>query len=987
MKQFYAVCAVAPLAFALPLVVAAQGTPAATVIAGTFYPTAAVPTLAAPAPQAVPKLPSTARTNATWNALASMTTARGQHATVAVNDRLYAWGGYVSIGNTASEVKNLEIYNIATNAWSAGASYPIACRGHAAAAGANGLLYSFSGVSGSSVPNCYQYNPATNAWTAIANIPTKVWEATATTAANGKIYVIGGEANDNAFISQAVQIYDPALNTWTTGANMPTSRRGATAILDANGNIHIIGGSDVGVVATHEVYNPTTNTWTTAAALPFALNQSSGALGSDGKLYVVGGKVNLTNNQGPFYNTVYVYDTGTNTWSTGPSLPIPISENKVVASGGQLYQLGGSNGTQQAGLYALAPGNVYTWTGATSTDWLVGTNWSGGVVPTATDNVSIPAGLTRYPVVSTTATAQDATLNSGAQLTLANGGTLTLTGNFANNGTFTATGDATLALGGSTSQTLGGSATTRLRNLMVGTAGATLVGTTELTRLLTLVGNLATNNQRFVVASTDAGSGMVYNKGGVVTGRTAVQRYIDPATNAGFGYRHFAPSVSGATLDALRMVPVLAGATSPGPLQINPAYNTAAQPSTVTPFPTVFAYDETRITTASFDQGLLSPTVAIQPLTAGQGLIINEPGGNAFEVSGLTLITGALTRGGLTRTNAANGGWQLLGNPYPAPIDWGRVARTNVDAAAYVYRSTGQYTGGYLPYVNGVGTSLLPMGQAFFVRVSSVGSAGAVAFTDAARETTYTSPTYSRTTAETRPLLQLSLQRQGTTGAANQGNLYVYEQAGATVGFDAEFDAYQVQLNSGSQPSIYQQAGTEALAIQGLPAGTTPRDLPLGVNAPVAGTYAFTPTQLLNFPATEPVWLEDKLIGGPWYNLRLGAYTATLTQGLSTTRFVLHLHTTQPLATTAPGAWAGELQLYPNPATDAPVLVVASGVPAASAELVLLNSVGQRVWQRTAAVAGQELRTTVPVAGLARGIYTLQVRSAGGVLTRKLVLR
>jgi len=987
MKQFYAVCAVAPLALAFPLLVAAQRTPAATVIAGTFYPTAAVPTLPAPAPQAAPKLPSTARTTATWNALASMTTARGQHATVALNNRLYAWGGYVSIGNVASEFKTLEIYNIGTNSWSTGASYPIACRGHAAAAGANGLLYSFSGVSGSSVASCYQYNPATNVWTAIASIPINVWEATATTAANGKIYVIGGEANDNAFISQGVQIYDPALNTWTTGANMSAGRRGATAILDASGNIHIIGGSNLGVVATHEVYNPTTNTWRTAAALPFALNQSSGALGSDGKLYVVGGKVNLTNNQGPFYDTVYVYDTGTDTWSTGPSLPITISENKVLASGGQLYQLGGSNGTQQAGLYTLAPGNTYTWTGATSTDWLVGTNWSGGVVPTAIDNVSIPAGLTRYPVVSTTATAQDATLSSGAQLTVADGGTLTLTGNFANNGTFTATGNATLALSGTTSQTLGGSATTRLRNLTVGGAGATLAGTTELTRLLTLVGNLATNNQRFVVVSTDAGSGMVYNKGGVVNGRTAVQRYIDPASNAGFGYRHFAPAVSGATLDALRMVPVLAGATSPGPLQINAAYNTAAQPSTVTPFPTVFAYDETRVATASFDQGLLSPTIATQPLTAGQGLIINEPGGNAFELSGPTLITGALTRGGLTRTNAANGGWQLLGNPYPAPIDWSRVARTNVDAAAYVYRSTGQYTGGYLPSVNGVGTSLLPMGQGFFVRVSGAGSTGSVAFTDAARETTYTSPTYNRTTAETRPLLQLSLQRQGTTGAASQGTMYVYEQAGATVGFDSEFDAYQVQLNSGTQPSLYQQVGTEALAIQGLPAGSTPRDLPLGVNAPVAGTYVFTPTQLLNFPATEPVWLEDKLTGGAWYNLRLGAYTATLAQGLSTTRFVLHLHTTQPLATTAASAWAGELQLYPNPATDAPVLVVASGVPAASAELVLLNSLGQRVWQHTAAVARQELRTAMPVAGLARGVYTLQVRSAGSVLTRKLVLR
>jgi hypothetical protein len=275
------------------------------------------------------------------------------------------------------------------------------------------------------------------------------------------------------------------------------------------------------------------------------------------------------------------------------------------------------------------------------------------------------------------------------------------------------------------------------------------------------------------------------------------------------------------------------------------------------------------------------------------------------------------------------------------------------------------------------------MGQAFFVRVSAVGASSSVSFSNAAHLTTYNDLTCSRATADTRPLLQLQLQRAGQS-SAGQDDFYVYEQAGATAGFDSGFDALKVQLNGGTQPSIYQQAGGDARAIQRLPAGNVARAL--GVNAPVAGIYEFVPAQLLNFATGETAWLEDKR-SGTWHNLSLSGYQAQLGQGLSTTRFVLHLHAARPLASAPAAVWAGEVQLYPNPAASAPVAVVVSGVVGTTAELTLVNGVGQRVWQQATAMTGRELRTAVPVAGLARGIYTLQVRSGAGVLTSKLVLQ
>ncbi|GAA4013412.1 hypothetical protein GCM10022408_28080 [Hymenobacter fastidiosus] len=933
---------------------------------------------------------------AAWTAVASMSIARSQHSAVGVGGKFYVWGGYVGdLSSTPTEYSSLEIYTPATNSWSTGANYPFGSRGHASTVGADGLIYSFSGVRGGFINNCYRYNPVTNAWAAIASIPAAVWLAGAATGNDGRIYVFGGYDVSGNLASTGTQIYTPATNTWSAGAPMPVGRHGHVAVKDGNGMMHLIGGtqsSNMGptAITSHLAYNPTTNTWTTLAALPVGVNQAGGTLGADGNIYVVGGKDNYFNNNPAFFSTVYVYNPTTNAWSAGTSLPIQLSETKTLALGKDLYTLAGANGVQQAVAYRTAVGSSYTWTGFTSTAWTVGSNWSGGVVPTAADDVVIPTGLGRYPVVSSaTPTAYTITINNGGQLAVSTGATLTLTGNFINNGTFSAVDDASVFLAGAAAQSVGGTTITQFRNLNVGPAGATLSGQVEIQRLLTLTGNLTTNGQRFLILSNNVGTAQVYNNGGVVTGSTVVQRYIDGAGNSGFGYRHFAPAVGGANLDNLAIFPILPGALNPGPLQINVAYNSAAQPGLVNPFPTVYSYDQSRVATVSgpvdFSQGYQSPMATNQALTVAAGLTINQPAGNFFELTGTSLTTGPVTRTGLVRSTPADAGWQLLGNPYPAPIDWTKVTRTNVDDAVYLYRSTGQYDGGYSSFVNNVGDArYIPMGQGFFVRVSAAGASGTVGFTNAARLTTYTEVDYSRPTAETRPLLQLQLQRAGQRGAASQDDFYVYEQAGATAGFDAGYDALKVQLNGGDQPTIYHQAGSESLAIQGLPAGTTARSLALGVHAPAAGQYEFRPEQLVNFTAGEPVWLEDKLTN-TWHDLRQGIYTANLSQGLSATRFVLHLH--QARVTAIKTAWMGEVQVYPNPAADLPVTVLANGLPGSRAELVLVNSVGQRVWQHTAAVTGRELRAQVPVAGLARGVYTLQVQTAAGVLTRKLVLQ
>jgi hypothetical protein len=69
---------------------------------------------------------------------------------------------------------------------------------------------------------------------------------------------------------------------------------------------------------------------------------------------------------------------------------------------------------------------TFVWIGVTSSDWTVGSNWGGGVVPTLTDVVTIPNGTAFSPIVlnGKTAYCKDITVQSGAVLTVQPTGSL-----------------------------------------------------------------------------------------------------------------------------------------------------------------------------------------------------------------------------------------------------------------------------------------------------------------------------------------------------------------------------------------------------------------------------------------------------------------------------------------------------------------------------------------------------------------------------------
>ena len=608
-----------------------------------------------------------------------------------------------------------------------------------------------------------------------------------------------------------------------------------------------------------------------------------------------------------------------------------------------------------------------TWNGSISSDWNDGDNWSGNVAPVAVSGAPaiIPGGLTRYPVLTAGNVygSPDIIINAGGSLTQT-GGTLNLANGVTNNGTYTQTGGLT-DLVGTGSHVFGNGAPMLFYDLTVGAGNMVLAGgpqgTVSVKHVLRLNGNITTNDH-LILLSDITGTALVVNSGGVATGNTTVQRYLSPALNNTIGYRHFSACVTGATVADIR------GANTPAPT-VNTAYNTSLTPGNVNTyvgsnraFPTVFTYNEQRLaattaTTADFNYGWQSPADGTDALVAGLGYTVHI-------VPTTVQLTGVLRTGPqaitLSRGSLANSGWAMLGNPYPAPINWNNLVRpAGIDNALYTFRSDSRYGGSYVAYVNGVGpagANLVASSQGFFVRANA---ATTLTFTDAARETSYVSPVQYRAAADPRPVLALRLQ----DAAGANDDFYVYQEAGATAAFDTRYDALRMTLNSGTAPTLFQQANGQDFSIQGLPAGTQPVALALGLNAPAAGRYTLAAAQLANFPASAALYLEDQQ-NGTWHNLRSGSYAATLAAGTTAGRFVLHLYQQRPLATAGSQLVAAAVA-YPNPAPAGTVVQLTAGLKTGD----IVDLAGR--------VAGHFVEGKVPTTGLKPGLYLLRETPTG----------
>ena len=500
-------------------------------------------------------------------------------------------------------------------------------------------------------------------------------------------------------------------------------------------------------------------------------------------------------------------------------------------------------------------------------------------------------------------------------------------------------------------------------------------------------GNLNTGGQTLTLLSSVAGTALVDNLGGAVVGTATVQRYIEPNINAGRGYRHYSSPVANSTvtdLSTITYTPV-----------VNPDYNSMG--SSVTTFPTVFGFDESRITTSGntprtvdFDKGYFSPNMLSDALAVTQGYTVNIPGTEKVDFVG-NLNNGPLTTPTLTRGSQTESGWQLRGNPYPSPLDWAKVIgagrAVNIENALYVFKSSGQYSGNYTSYVNGQstnsGTNVLPLAQGFFVRVLAGQTTGSIAFANADRLTMPNNTPFQRGTADSRTQLTLAL-GNGTS----RTQTVIYFEAGATANFDRAFDARSLAAPSGLMLAT-ETPTAEQLSINGHPL-LTGADvlLPLQLAATTAGSYTLAVDHLANLPTGYHAYLRDALIGT--YTDLATMPNLTLTLAANTPaggRYAVLFSTQAGVLATAPAALARLASVYPNPAHGTATLLLPIALRGGTATAVsVVDNLGRTVLTRTLA-AGTSETLELPLSGLAAGMYSVQAHTAVGLVVKRLVVQ
>jgi len=170
-------------------------------------------------------------------------------------------------------------------------------------------------------------------------------------------------------IVETTEIYDPVANTWTNGPNLSSPRAGHIAIKRPNGEVLLAGGISwdnlifVSVPAARsscDIYNPTSGTMSSGPSMsvPHALLDPVD-LGND-KWLVAGGITSMSIlTPGVSTDVAEIYDAAANSWSGAGNMATVRSNHKTFPfGGGQYLVVGGGNGTITS-VVPLASGEIY----------------------------------------------------------------------------------------------------------------------------------------------------------------------------------------------------------------------------------------------------------------------------------------------------------------------------------------------------------------------------------------------------------------------------------------------------------------------------------------------------------------------------------------------------------------------------------------------------------------------------------------------------
>lgn len=143
-----------------------------------------------------------------------------------------------------------------------------------------------------------------------------------------------------AFTAVPVRAQD---GVWTTASSLPAPQGDSEAAV-IDGELYSL---DPASRTELFVYDPTNNTWISVAPIPSAMSSGFGAAVGD-KFYIVGGCAPNGDCNSPT-SAMQIYDASSNTWSSGPSAPVALSQRAGGVINGKIYVAGGSRGNFPGG--------------------------------------------------------------------------------------------------------------------------------------------------------------------------------------------------------------------------------------------------------------------------------------------------------------------------------------------------------------------------------------------------------------------------------------------------------------------------------------------------------------------------------------------------------------------------------------------------------------------------------------------------------------
>lgn len=285
----------------------------------------------------------------TWTAVGSMGTPRQSHAaTLLPNGKVLIVGGIPILGGN-SGLKTAELFDPATGTFTPTGSTAVAHEQLPTLTLSNGKALLVGGY-GAAPPETY--DPATGTWTSgTGTAPTYYFSHELVNLPNGKAMAMGG-GSPGSLPSAGTQVFDPAANALSAGPSMADSRTGHRAFLLPNGKVLAAGGSYLVQGnntyiprSSAELFDPAAGSWSGTGAMAKPHSWGFGSMLSDGRVLMAAGADGAGASAETYSPATGTWSaTGASKWGSMYSQAVLLKDGRVLVVGGvgslgaQLYQ-------------------------------------------------------------------------------------------------------------------------------------------------------------------------------------------------------------------------------------------------------------------------------------------------------------------------------------------------------------------------------------------------------------------------------------------------------------------------------------------------------------------------------------------------------------------------------------------------------------------------------------------------------------------------